>query len=208
MRSLEQVTDSGNYSFRQANVDDGQAAWRLVKAAGSLDLNSAYFYVLFCADFAETCLIAEHANEPVGVIIGYQPPGQHDTAFCWQIGVMPTHRGKGLALKMLRAWLELPINRPVRWVTATVAPDNEASQRLFCRLAAELNAPCEVREHFTEQHFPVGHAPEPLYRIGPIDRSPQRLSETVAVAARRTRPSDDTHRSRSETDEYFRTTRV
>jgi L-2,4-diaminobutyric acid acetyltransferase len=208
MRSLEQVTFSGKYTFRQANVDDGHAAWRLVKAAGTLDLNSAYFYVLLCNDFSDTCLIAECEGEPVGVIIGYQPPTDRNTVFCWQVGVAPTHRGKGLALQMLKAWLELPANRSVRSVTATVSPDNEASRRLFCRLAADLNTQCEVSEHFTEKHFPVGHAPEPLYRIGPIDRLPMRLSETADVVASRISPADDTRRSRSDKDEYFRTTRV
>ena len=208
MHSTEQVKFLDGYSFRRARADDGLAAWELVKAAGTLDVNSAYFYVLFCTDFSETCLIVECAGEPVGVIIGYHPPGQEDTAFCWQVGVVPTHRGKGLALQMLKSWLDLPTNQAVRWVTATVAPNNEASKRLFCRLAADLNITCEVRDHFTEKHFPKGHAPEPLYRIGPIDRSPMRLSETAEVSARQVSPTEDTRRSRSETDEYFRTTRV
>ena len=208
MHLKEQGKFLDGYSFRRAGADDGLAAWRLVNAAGTLDVNSAYFYVLFCTDFSETCLIAECSGQPVGVIIGYHPPSQKDTVFCWQVGVMPIHRGKGLALQMLKAWLDLPSNQAIRWVTATVAPENEASKRLFWRLAADLNTTCEVHDHFTEKHFPKGHAAEPLYRIGPIDRSPMRLSETAEVATRQVSPLADTRRSRSKTDEYLRTIRV
>lgn len=158
-------------SFRAVRPDDGCALWRVVEATGTLELNSAYFYVLFASDFRDTCLIAEHDAEAVGVIVGYRHPREPDTAFVWQIGVLPSHRGCGLGSRMLHAWLDLPANRRCRWLTATVAHDNRASRALFLRVARERGARCEVVPHFTADLFPVPHPPEPLYRVGPLSRA-------------------------------------
>lgn len=166
------VEDAAAFSFpivfRSARSTDGAAAWRLVQSAGTLELNSPYFYLLLATDFGDTCLIAEQAGELVGLVIGYHPPQESDTAFVWQIGVLPSHRGQGLALRMLHAWLALPANSHCRWVTATVAADNLASQALFRRFAAEHCTGCEEQPHFTSDLFPHEHPAEPLLRIGPF----------------------------------------
>lgn len=161
---------SHEIQYRCARPEDGLAVWKLVQQSGTLEANTAYFYLVFCSDFAQTCLIAEHQGKLVGVIIGYHPPREPDTVFCWQIGVHPDWRGQGVALKMLDQWLRLDANATVKWVTATVATDNEASRRLFFGFARRMGVVCDVREHFTQDLLEPGHAPEPLYRIGPIDR--------------------------------------
>lgn len=157
-------------TFRRAVPEDGLAVWRLVDQAGTLELNTAYFYILFCTDFADTCLVAHQRGRLVGAIIGYRPPNESDTLFCWQICVHPDCRGQGLGKRMLKAWLSLPCNRSVQWVSATVADDNLPSDRLFRRFAKELGVQCQTTPHFTEDLLPAGHRPEPLYRIGPIAR--------------------------------------
>lgn len=158
-------------SFRAARPADGAALWRVVRAAGALEVNSPYFYVLFATDFGDTCLIAERDDEAVGCVVGYRRPREPDTAFVWQIGVLPSQRGRGLGLRMLEAWMDLPVNRPCRWLAATVADDNPASQALFRRFARERGVQCEVLPHFTVDLFPVEHPPEPMYRIGPLSRA-------------------------------------
>ena len=160
-----------SFQFRSALPADGEALWRLVKAAGTLELNSAYFYLLFATDFGRTCLIAEEAGEVVGAVIGYQPPEQADTAFVWQVGLLPRLQGQGLGVEMLKQWITLPANRSCRWVTATVADDNAASQALFRRFARQSGTECHVQAHFTADLFPVEHPPEPLYRVGPFQRA-------------------------------------
>jgi len=154
--------------FRPARPTDGAALWELVRATGTLEANSAYAYVLLATDFADTCLVAERKGELVGAVIGYHPPRQADTTFIWQVGLRPDCQGQGLGLQLLLHWLALPANASRRWVTATVADDNPASQALFQRFARALGTPCEVRPHFTPDLFPSHHAAEPLYRIGPI----------------------------------------
>lgn len=163
------ITDTAtSIIFRTPGASDGAALWQLVKASGGLEPNTPYCYLLLATDFADTCLVAEAEGKIVGAVIGYRPPREPDAAFVWQVGVLPECRGLGLGLKMLRAWRDLPANRNCRWVTATVADDNPASQSLFHRLARSAGVKCAVEPHFTADLFPLEHPPEPLYRIGPF----------------------------------------
>lgn len=170
---LGKARPTSSITFRMPRAEDGAAVWRAVQKAGTLEVNTSYFYLIFCSDFRETCLIAEDGTDIAGILIGLHPPKSPDTAFCWQIGVLPAWQGQGLATRMLSAWLDLPANRDIRWVTATVADDNIASARLFEGFARSRAVSCTVSPHFTESHFPAGHRPEPLYRIGPISSSTQ-----------------------------------
>ena len=154
--------------FRSATARDGAAIWQLVRDAGALELNSAYFYLVFAMDFGDTCLIAERDGETVGAVVGYRPPREPEAAFVWQIGVAASQRGRGLGKTLLQRWLELPGVRDARWLTATISDDNEPSKRLFKAVARDLGVGCEVLPHFTEDMFPVDHPAEPLYRIGPL----------------------------------------
>jgi L-2,4-diaminobutyric acid acetyltransferase len=170
-------------TFRRACATDGASLWRLVQACGTLELNSAYFYVLLATDFGSTCLVAEQGDHVVGAVIGYHPPELPLTAFVWQVALLPTLRGRGLGVQLLQHWLELPANRPCAWVTATVADDNTASQALFRRLAEQRGTECNVQTHFTADLFPIDHPPEPLYRIGPIKRESLHQAATPLHAA-------------------------
>lgn len=167
-KSTEQTPGISTLAYRPANRADGAALWELVRSTGTLELNSSYFYLLFATDFGDHCLIAESRGQTVGAIIGYRPPRDPSSAFIWQIGVAPMMQGQGLGLRMLKAWYGLPANRDAHFITATVATDNPASERLFRALARELRADIEVTAHFTPDMFPVPHPPEPLYRIGPL----------------------------------------
>lgn len=160
-----------SFHFRSARPADGASLWRLVQATGALEANTPYAYLLLASDFGSTCLLAEQDGEVVGAVIGYHPPEQARTAFVWQVGLLPRLHGQGLGLALLQRWIALPANQDCTWVTATVDNANTASQALFKRFAAQHGAPCEIRPHFTADLFPVEHPAEPLYRIGPLQRS-------------------------------------
>jgi L-2,4-diaminobutyric acid acetyltransferase len=125
--------------------------------------------LIFCDEFQDSCLVAEHDGQVVGAVLGFRRPKSTNILFCWQVGVLPAWRGKGLAKLMLKAWISLPSNRSITQVQATVAQDNAASDRLFRALARDFGASCEVKPHFTADLLPPGHSPEPLYQIEPID---------------------------------------
>lgn len=156
--------------FRAAQPHDGAALWRVAQATRTLEVNSAYFYLVFATDFARTCLVAEHDGQVVGMVIGFQPPQDPCSAFVWQIGLLPEYQGRGLGLQLLEHWRALPALGHCAFVTATVADDNIASHALFRRLARAHGVACEVQPHFTADMFPDGHSPEPLFRVGPFQR--------------------------------------
>lgn len=156
--------------IRRPTVSDGAEIWRVVKESGTLDLNSAYLYLLLCKDFAETCVVAQQGQRLVGFVTGYEPPDRDSVIFLWQIGVDPACRGKGLGKRMLRTFLDQATARGATLLETTISPSNQASQALFRGLARDLGASCEVLPCFAPHHFPAhsGHEAEELYRIGPI----------------------------------------
>lgn len=156
--------------------------WRLVRATGVLEPNSAYAYALLCRDFSETCLVAEVKEDGieedgiVAFVTAYRPPARPEAVFVWQIGVHPRAQGQGLGRRLLLELLRRPAAADATHLEATVGVSNTASARLFQSVAREFGAPCEILPWFTERHFPSpeGRAPphedEPLYRIGPLRR--------------------------------------
>ncbi|TVS13947.1 MAG: diaminobutyrate acetyltransferase [Wenzhouxiangella sp.] len=154
--------------FRRPRAEDGAAMWRLVKDMGGLDLNSAYFYVLFARDFADTSLVAETEDgRMAGFIVGHRPPDRPDAVFVWQIGVAPWMRRQGLARRMLDALLAAQPDS-IDWLEATVGPDNAASMQLFRSIARDRGVECQEFEYLGEALFPNSHAAEHLFRIGPL----------------------------------------
>lgn len=153
--------------FREPESGDGAAVWILARDSGTLELNSAYAYLLWCDRFADTSVVTEIDGRPVGFVCGFRPPRQPDTLFVWQVAVGEDHRGMGLARRMIASILDR--DPGLRYLEATVAPSNEASQRLFRSIARSRNCPCDESTHFRPQDFPDGeHEAEHLFRIGPF----------------------------------------
>ncbi|WP_066453770.1 diaminobutyrate acetyltransferase [Castellaniella caeni] len=151
---------------------DGPRLHALVAHCPPLDLNSLYLYLLLTEHFPQTCLVAEDDHGVLGMVSAYLPPGRSEVLFVWQVAVHPRARGRGLALSMLRRLLRRPGLRQVRWLETTVGPGNEASRRLFARLAGTLNAPLRESALFDAALFGVdAHEAEPLLRIGPFPLS-------------------------------------
>src|SRR5699024_8751408 len=99
----EQASAQSQPVFRQARAEDGGRMYELVREMGGLELNTAYFYVLFCIDFADTCVVAEVDGKLAGFVLGHRPPQRPDTVFVWQVGVAPFMRKQGMARRLLEA---------------------------------------------------------------------------------------------------------
>ncbi|MEU9241847.1 diaminobutyrate acetyltransferase [Streptomyces shenzhenensis] len=152
-------------------VTDGAALWRIAQDSGSLDLNSSYSYLLWCRDFAGTSAVARGADgEPVGFVTGYTRPDRPDTLLVWQVAVDAAQRGRGIAARLLDGLTaRVAADRPLTAVETTITPGNTASERLFTSYAARHGAAVERSVLFEAGEFPDGpHAPEVLYRIGPL----------------------------------------
>lgn len=157
--------------LRAPTPADAAAMWRLVRDAGSLDLNSVYAYLLICSDFAATSVVATSEAGLHGFVAAYRPPTDPDAVFVWQVGVANDMRGRGLGRRLLLATLDRPANRDARWLTATVTPDNAPSLALFGSAARDLGVDCERHERFGAELFPEEagqHEAELELRIGPL----------------------------------------
>ncbi|MFW5926820.1 MAG: diaminobutyrate acetyltransferase [Wenzhouxiangella sp.] len=176
--SPEAATGQAVPVFRKARPEDGAKMYELVREMGGLELNTAYFYVLFCIDFADTCVVAEVDGEMAGFVLGHRPPKRPDTVFVWQVGVAPWMRKQGLARRLLEAFLEQ--NPDARWLEASVTPSNKPSRKLFRSVARDHGVGCNVDTFMLAEHFPDGHEPEELFRIGPFESNsnPKQVSKS------------------------------
>lgn len=166
-----------NINYRQPDIKDGPDIYRLVQSCPPLDLNSAYCYLLLATHFADTCVIAEDAEtgQTAGFVSAYFRPDAPRTLFVWQIAVHADCRGRGVARALLEKLLSAVYeHQPPRFLELSVNPSNQASRKLFTRLAEELGAPLHESVLFGEDLLGDGHEAEMLLRIGPL---PHNLSE-------------------------------
>ncbi len=158
----------GRIAYRASRLEDAPRIHRLVKESGGLELNTCYAYILLCDHFAATTLVAERAGELVGFVGAYRPPERPDTVFVWQIGIRPSARGAGIGSRLLDALVAAKGCEGVRFLEATVTPDNAASRSLFESFAKRKSAGFAWRRGYPGHLFANDHAPEQLVRIGPF----------------------------------------
>ncbi|WP_268645642.1 MULTISPECIES: diaminobutyrate acetyltransferase [Nocardiopsis] len=162
----------GDVHLTHPTAEDGPRMWRLAGKAG-MDVNSPYAYTLWCRDFAKTSVIAyDDAGRLASYVTGYVRPDSPDTYFLWQVAVDSSFRGQRLARRMLDFVGDGFADMGLRYLEATVTPDNTASRALFASFARDRDAEIEWSPLFTGEHFPhedgTSHEPEELVRIGPF----------------------------------------
>ncbi len=144
--------------------------WTLIQQAGSLDVNSAYCYVLLCDYFRDTCVVAEIEGSLVGFVSAFVHPSKPGTLFIWQIAVAEDVRGQRIGLRMLEALVDPLIHNPIQYIEVTISPNNHPSRALFTRLAEQYHADMQENQGYPQGWFPLQHAHEEerLFRIGPL----------------------------------------
>ncbi|MFA7632587.1 MAG: diaminobutyrate acetyltransferase [Thiohalomonadaceae bacterium] len=128
--------------YRKPQLDDGQRIHKMVLAAGTLDINSAYLYYLLADHFRDTVVLAESADGTLlGFVTAYRPPNDPHHLFIWQIAVAPAARGQGIGSGLLKALLQRPFMTDIQRIDCTITSNNTASLSLFRHLAALLKRP-------------------------------------------------------------------
>ncbi len=143
--------------------------WRL--ASQAVDTNSPYSFLMLVEYLADTCAVAvDEEGATAGFVTGFRLPNDPETLFIWQIAVADTHRGIGLGTQLLRAVAERPAVPRLRFLEATVTPDNDASASLFRGFARDPDTECLEEALFETADFPGGHDhdAEVRFRIGPF----------------------------------------
>lgn len=156
--------------FRRPETCDGKDVYEIARTSGTLDVNSAYHYLLLCRYFADTCLVAEKQGRVIGFCTAFIPPGAPDTVFVWQVAVDYQERGQGIGVRILIEIINNLKALNVQYLDATITPSNSASIRLFTSAAKQMNAPFRFETvFFTASDFGKNvHEPEKLFHIGPI----------------------------------------
>jgi len=158
--------------FRKPEPEDGAAVYRLIARCPPLDPNSRYCNLLQCSHFSDTSIVAGTGPEIVAFVSGYIVPQREDTLFIWQVAVLESLRGQGIATQMLLDLLRRPACRNIRYIETSITDNNNASKSLFRKLAKKTGAPLKTSLLFSrDKHFDGKHASETLYRIGPFDAS-------------------------------------
>ncbi len=162
--------------LREPRLEDGPRLWELIKASPPLDLNSPYAYLLMASHFRHGSVVAEKDDELLGAVTGYLRPDQPDTFFVWQVAVAEAGRGKGLAKAMILDILLRERFKTAQYLETTVTPSNEASRRLFHRVAETFQTECEETVGFPKELFGADqHEEEVLFRIGPLRTVSERV---------------------------------
>ncbi|MGH3412666.1 MAG: diaminobutyrate acetyltransferase [Marmoricola sp.] len=152
-------------AVRAPEVADGSSLWRLARDSRVLDVNTSYAYLLWCRDFAATSAVAEVDGERAGFVTGYLRPDRPDTLMVWQVAVDESHRGLGIARRLLDTVADRCASS---YLETTIEPGNTASIALFTAFARGRDAGVDRETLFDGGAFPDGHEPEVLFRIGPL----------------------------------------
>lgn len=170
MSDLKAQRALGSIVYRKPSLGEGKDVHGLISDCGPLDVNSAYAYMLLCAHFADTCVVAEEQGRLVGFVSAYRKPADPDVLFVWQVAVSPAARGRGVGSGMLCEVLARASCSSVTEIETTIGPSNRASWALFESLANKLGAAMSRETFFQEEDFgDEKHEAETLLRIGPFD---------------------------------------
>lgn len=151
-------------------ISDANHMWRLAKKS-NLDVNSSYSYLMMTKFFNGRCFVIKSPDDKVvGFVTGFIL--KDDVYFIWQIAIDPEYQGQGLS----RSLLDVAINKlmrvhKIKFIQATVSPDNDASMGLFKKIATSYNTFFAMKDGFQESHFPDEKPEEKLIQVGPLDIS-------------------------------------
>lgn len=165
--SLQIDNSPARITLRPPTREDASDMWRL--ASQAVDTNSSYSFLMLVEYLADTCAVAvDDRGTTAGFVTGFRLPNDPETLFVWQVAVADTHRGIGLGTQLLRAVAERPAIPRLRFLEATVTPDNEASASLFRKFARDRDTECREEDLFETEDFPGEHDAEVRFRVGPF----------------------------------------
>ncbi len=117
--------------IRQAHEKEFLKVYDLIRKINTLENYPEHFFKIMIRYFRNTFFVAEENGGLIGVCWGFLSQKNEDTCFLWQIGVIKAFQGKGIGRSMLGSFERALRSRNIKKIELTIAPDNQASQRLF-----------------------------------------------------------------------------
>lgn len=143
--------------------------WELARRVRGAECDTAYFYLLWCREFAQTSVVATVDNQVVGFVLGYLRQDVPGTLVVWQVGSDPSCPVFGVRSRMLNEIIDRQVARGCRFVETTVTAREVETIRGVRRLAGQRAARVAKQVLFEADRFPDGHAAEMVYIIGPLE---------------------------------------
>ena len=156
-------------TVRNACASDSPLLRALAAACGTLDVHTPYTYWVACRYHSKSIFILEDSGTPVGYIMALDNP---DCVFLWQIGILSSHRGKGLS-KLLYARVMDFAAAAEKPLQVTIAPENKASygaMENYCR-SRGLTIQAEDTLHLNDCIDREFQETEIIYTVFPAERS-------------------------------------
>ncbi len=169
-------------TLRPPVTHDAKIIWELARNSEIVDSNPAYFYLLWCHEFANTSIVATVDDQVMAFLLGYLRQDLPDTLVVWQAGVDPAYRVFGLRLCMLNEVIDRNVDRGVNFFETTAGLDDKAIIRVVERFACQRAARVVKQILFGADQFPDEHATEMLYSVGPFSADRRTRSRSVDPA--------------------------
>lgn len=166
--SRTQATQAPRVLLRSPVVSDGKTIWTLARDSGRANASRARFYLLWCYDFTNTSLVTTVDDHVMGFMLGYRRQDHPDTLVVWHDAVNPACQITGLRLRMLNEVVDRNVDRGVRFLEVTAAPDDRETIRVAEYFAHQHDAPIIRRNLFDAGCCPDERRKEILYEIGPL----------------------------------------
>ena len=130
-----------------------------------LDIHTPYTYWVLCHMFGSGCFVALDDEVPVGFVTSV---AEGERALLWQVGVVPSHRGRGISHLLIDAVAEFSRASRLSTVEFSIDPANANSLGTFGSYARKHGLPFDrVGEvDLSDEHNPGFREFEDLYAIG------------------------------------------
>lgn len=117
--------------IRNVCPSDVSKVRKLVQACEPLTLHTAVTYGVLLRSFPDTCFVAETSGELSGFISSVRGTAHPEAIYVWQIGVVPSARGKGLSLRLIDS-VAMAANRiGCSVLQVGIEPSNDHSLSVF-----------------------------------------------------------------------------
>lgn len=137
------------FNCRPVRDDEAALLLNLARLCPPLDVHTPYTYWVICHLYGATTMVLEDDGTAIGYLMAVP---RNRSLFLWQVGILESHRGRGLATLLFDA-LAAATKGDFDTFELTIAPENGPSNAAFaswCRkngLTPVPLHPIDVPEH-------------------------------------------------------------
>ncbi len=125
-------------SIRPAREQDWAALLEIERSRYGQEGYSPYFLRMVPLVFGATCLVADNGDTLQGYALGSPESGAPHRGWLLSLAVRPAAGKRGIGSALAKAAIDALVERGVKTVLLTVAPDNDVAVALYKKLGFEI----------------------------------------------------------------------